>query len=92
MTVFLSNTDQLGFLEPDLTRDIIGAYQNMHHYIDRGHEMWQEVERERGSELRAVATGRVRPEAGGYVQRVEAWLKETRTLRRRLIDTPSVRS
>jgi hypothetical protein len=84
MTVFLSNTDQLGSLEANLARNIIGAYQNAHHFIDRGHEMWQEVERELDARLRATAIQRAREDAADYVPRIRTWLESIPSLRQRL--------
>jgi hypothetical protein len=89
MTVFLSNTDKLGFLEAALARDIIRAYQQMHHIIDRGHEMWEEVERDVQPSLREAAIQRVRPDAANYVPSVEAWLRELPPLRQRLMGVRS---
>jgi hypothetical protein len=85
MSVFRGNTDKLAFLEADLARDIIGAYQSMHHLIDRGHEMWQEVERELDPSLRHATIQRKRGVAAGYVPSVKAWVKSIPPLRKRLM-------
>jgi hypothetical protein len=91
MIVFLGNTDKLGDFETDLARDLIRAYQNIHHLIDRGREMWQEVEREHDASLRDVTIRRVRKDAADWVPRVEAWLEDIPPLRKRLMGTPSAR-
>jgi hypothetical protein len=91
MSVFLGNTDKLGLLEADLAHDIIGAYQIMHHLIDRGHEMWQEVERELDPSLRHAKMQRERGDAADYVPTLKAWVKGIPSLRKRLMGSASAR-
>jgi hypothetical protein len=85
MTVFIGNADQLGQLEADLVRDTIGAYQIMHQFIDRGHEMWQESERVADDHRRrASALTQLRDDAKGYIPKVKKWLETTKRFRQRL--------
>jgi hypothetical protein len=56
----------------------------MHHFVDRGHEMWQEVERDLDPSLREAAIRRVRPDAADYLPRIKTWVKGIPPLRQRL--------
>jgi hypothetical protein len=83
-TVFVGNANQLGQLEADLVRGTIGAYQNMHHFIDRGHEMWQEAARLPDDHRRASALTQLRDDAKEYIPRVKDWLEATKRVRQQL--------